>query len=504
MIIQALIIVAGANECCLAGALSAVALSEQSRLGKECPFTILATVYEFELHYRATHDPRSLASRIAKTSRTWAQRVPELNEKYYNTFSQSTLQRCDLTPAASHTIVFEGIDFENDGAKPNHSPKKLFEGIFLQVMTRNLPSIAIQSHHIGNGVAYLADMAARNIPVLILDATERSLTIRKHQYNGSLLTKLALKSQAFPTISKEQLQKILCFDDALTLDGRHELLSIALDMEEKKWQTLLEQGVVDTLSASTFAFFHSILQLSGARLGSTESNVIPLHLRISDLERSRKVNKTQQSVQIPLELVSRVLHFMQTRTHVLHATAEVSKVERWLKKHSTATEHLVPSATTYLAMMKEVVAAADEDGGDTNADIMGEEWLSKFDLLANKNNNVVFSGSLFDFEELKRIMGSIAKIDRLPQANSIEALKIIRDSWDHVEIYHTAANSYKIIAKISYVALLLIGIFITVIALIDCLLGNIPWSRVAIIVASFIGTAFVSYVNFTNPAMKVI
>jgi hypothetical protein len=53
---HALILIAGANDCYLGAALSDVALAEQARLGKNCPFTVLATVPEFEIHHKEIYD----------------------------------------------------------------------------------------------------------------------------------------------------------------------------------------------------------------------------------------------------------------------------------------------------------------------------------------------------------------------------------------------------------------------------------------------------------------
>ena len=136
-------------------------------------------------------------------------------------------------------------------------------------------------------------------------------------------------------------------------------------------------------------------------------------------------------------------------------------------------------------------------------------------------------------------------LDRLPESNSLESLRIIRDAWDHVEMYvilhkrlifffplcleakvgyiyiyalifflhycmhsllqchryHEAADSYKLVAKIAFVALILIAIGITLLSMLE-VAAHLIMSRLGIIIASFIGTALVGYVTFTNPVMK--
>jgi hypothetical protein len=99
-------------------------------------------------------------------------------------------------------------------------------------------------------------------------------------------------------------------------------------------------------------------------------------------------------------------------------------------------------------------------------------------------------------------MGSVAKIDRLPSANSLEALRTLQDAWDHVEVYQQVANSYKIASKVCYQLLLLCGIGITLLSILDLTGYLVISSRIPIIALSFFETAVASYITFMNPAMR--
>ena len=111
-----------------------------------------------------------------------------------------------------------------------------------------------------------------------------------------------------------------------------------------------------------------------------------------------------------------------------------------------------------------------------------------------------YSGSVFDIEDLKQTLTSVAKTDRLPSSDSLETLRQLRNAWDHVEIYHNIADHYKLITKLTYTILLAIGIAVTGLSLCDTIL--MFHSRSVIMALSFFGTAVVGYVTFTNPAMK--
>jgi hypothetical protein len=151
---RAIILVSGANDCFLSAALANVVLAEQARLGKDCPFTVIATTLEFEVHSRAvsTKDYSSLASQIARGSRSWSKRMSTVHGFLQK---HKSLQRCDLTAAASRYIVLESFDEGADNtAKVNTTPRVNFQAVLVQCLTRKVPSIAIQSHTIDAGVFF--------------------------------------------------------------------------------------------------------------------------------------------------------------------------------------------------------------------------------------------------------------------------------------------------------------------------------------------------------------
>jgi hypothetical protein len=102
---RAIILVGGADDCYLSAALSNAVLAEQARLGKDCPFSVIATVLEYEIHSRAVSkdDQASLSGQLARGSKTWSRRMPTVHE--YVTSSVKRMQRCDLTPAASRSFT---------------------------------------------------------------------------------------------------------------------------------------------------------------------------------------------------------------------------------------------------------------------------------------------------------------------------------------------------------------------------------------------------------------
>ena len=217
---RAVILVGGANDCYLSSTLATVAIEEQARMGKDCPFTVVATACEYEVHSRAVQskDTRSAVSQLARGCPSWRRRLPTVSRVLADRFG-GKFQRCDLTPAASRYIIFECID-EDDVSKPriNSGVKYKFESVLLSALTKKLPSIAISAFNCDSGFPYLRGLAARNIPVLLIDSFERAVTMRRLLPPSGPATILAKEAEAFPILSAEEVQRIRMGESGVTLE----------------------------------------------------------------------------------------------------------------------------------------------------------------------------------------------------------------------------------------------------------------------------------------------
>lgn len=510
---RALILVSGANDCYMSAALASVFVQEQARLGKDCPFTVIATASEAEVHAKAvSQDPKDqgcIASQIARQSASWQKRIVFMNDFYSETklCIPEPLEQCDLTEAAQRYIIFEGYEegYEDGVGSMNRGPQDLFESIFLQHMTRKLPSIAIQClSTISNGIPFLVDLTSRNIPCLLLDTSERCFTSSKLDYKNGPMSKLAKLSDAFPSVPSKIYNEIKLEDGSLSNEGKQILIELAFEMVVRKMGVLADHSTCDSMNTSLLAFFHSVLSINESSV--SETGVIPLYARIKELERIERTSKDSKKALISPEAASKVMEFIFSKVKALDIECQLHRVENWLDKpkHINA-KYLIPEAAARKIELQKLMKEIDSNGGYlTSYTLNPQEWLAYYDLLTSSNT---FSGSIFDIDEIKRILGSVAKIDRLPNANSLEALRTLQDAWDHVEVYNLVASSYKTIAKITYVVMLIVGILITAFSMIQALYtcgdssGNTS-SAYAVIILSFIGTTVASYVTYTNPAVK--
>ena len=499
---RATIFISGVNDCYLGTALAVVAIEEQARLGKDCPFNVIATAWQGEVHSRAVTpgDSRSLAAQILRGSTAWKRRLPFIQQTFaaLALSGDDQLQRCDLTLAASHYILFECIDEENGDF--NFAPMNNFDSAFMSCLMKKVPSIVIQSHCISD-ITSLSDYALRGIPVLLLDSTERAVTLKNVPANYEPKTILAKKSNAFPDIPVDRLHKIkVDSSGSMDLAGRQELLEICCSMIEDKWAALTAAGVVDALDSSLLAFLHRVLHFKAGHNGGISVGDVPLYARIRELEKLQQANKESKIDAVPLELASRAVTFIQTRDLALKRMAQLNRVEMWMQRNNDS-HALWEEAASYRddLLLKCEEIKANDGLAKENVDV--RMWLVYFNVLTSP---CVFSGSIHDIEELKQTLSSVAKIDRLPTSNSLEALRIISDAWDHVETYSHMADSYKRATKISYQLLLVCGVLVTLAVIFQSSEQNSInfQSRIYIIALSFFTSGIAAYVAFVNPAVR--
>ena len=587
---KALILVSGSNDCYLTAALARVALQEQARWGKNCPFTVLATASEKEVHARAVSNKRedrmSVAQQICRQSPTWSKSAWRMNEFYSDTQLRvpvtTKLPQCDLTDAAERFIVFESYDAplesksdddqgqvnefkdeddestdEVNESKPpvekkkiigsyNDGPRKTFESTLLQFLTRSLPSIAITALEAAHGVSFVMDLTSRGIPVLLLDTTERAFTLEKTQANHEIKTQLARWERkpkkpsdfsgphAFPLISKEDAKTILKGkeneDEEKVKKVKSLLLDLAIEMMDNKMIALIQNSVVDTLTMSRLAFFHTVLHI-GQNFSNTSSSTanIPLYKRIREMEKLAANNRDAKVAAVDPELLDKVMSYLFSKVPAFNLLGELANMGWWLNNTPTEHKHLVNGAIgrkknleasvekmkrdSYGASYDRLMTDMDDNGNIIpkpdewieNHDKLRyveykldpDDWIAQHDLLLSSQ---VYSASVYDHDEATRILNTIAKIDRLPTANTLEALRVIQDGWDHVEVYMELADIYKRITKLCYVALLFLAMAITFLTLLNLTIGLT--TRTAIVGIGFCASVLTSYVAYVNPAIK--
>ena len=323
---HALILASGCNDCLLSSSLERVVLPEQSRLGKNCPFTVLSFIWTREVHYKALHG-EGVAGQLAAGSTAWNSRLDAISS-FMGNCPKREIQMCDVIRAASHIIVFEA--FDANGEK-NNKASNFFAARILDILTEKLPSIAIQTHNTYLGMATLADLGRRHIPTFFLDIRERVITMKVNSRDGEpAITQLAQETDAFPIISMEQLAKFKKLPDgSIHMSSKKELLNVVFGMIESQVKYLTKNGVRDEYDSSAIALIHSALLFASSSSG--ESNNVPLHSRIRELKRmEHEFGSSSTRANIPLELAAIAADFLCFRYKALQDEGKLARVENWL------------------------------------------------------------------------------------------------------------------------------------------------------------------------------
>ena len=75
--------ISSANDCSFAMAAETVLLPILSRLGHDCPFTVVSFGSLAEFHKNCMHNPKSLCAQIKACSSTWKGRAPVVDPIMY-------------------------------------------------------------------------------------------------------------------------------------------------------------------------------------------------------------------------------------------------------------------------------------------------------------------------------------------------------------------------------------------------------------------------------------
>jgi len=72
----------------------------------------------------------------------------------------------------------------------------------------------------------------------------------------------------------------------------------------------------------------------------------------------------------------------------------------------------------------------------------------------------VHTGNLFNIKDCEKILFSLDKSERLPSRNTLETLMLLRRCWLLIDVFKWYAQLYKLISKLSYFIMLVMGTFI--------------------------------------------
>ena len=108
-----------------------------------------------------------------------------------------------------------------------------------------------------------------------------------------------------------------------------------------------------------------------------------------------------------------------------------------------------------------LVEAKDYDNAKKRPEEMKSDkrlWLAAYEVLKSPD---VYSCKLSEHRRLKILIQKLSRSDRLPDNSSLEGLLLLRCAWTLADVFHEKATKLKLLAKLSFAVLLLLGVVIT-------------------------------------------
>jgi hypothetical protein len=213
----------------------------------------------------------------------------------------------------------------------------------------------------------------------------------------------------------------------------------------------------------------------------------------------------EQEARAHTEMVAQLADFIFNDLYGLNAGAQRGREKLWKKsKHYTKSlvQYSEEKSKRVKARIEECMHRDKEieDGKGIDLSRPRGEWVHIFEILSSPHTR---SGSLFDIGSLRRILEASSRQDKLPHSSSLQALLVIQDAWDHVDLYAKQCRTYKAITKVVYAFLLLTSVLITIMGLLKgTLLLPETLNKWIIMGLSVLSGSLASYMSFLDPQRK--
>eukprot|EP00929_Paragymnodinium_shiwhaense_P084675 TRINITY_DN452_c0_g1_i2.p1 TRINITY_DN452_c0_g1~~TRINITY_DN452_c0_g1_i2.p1 ORF type:complete len:985 (+),score=113.78 TRINITY_DN452_c0_g1_i2:91-3045(+) len=393
-------------ECILATSFTRMCKTMRGRWGGTMPFTVLSFCNTLDLLYK---NPKKTSywRTVREQCRAWRQRDSAVLERLGSDIDRE-IRTDDLDSNATRMIFFDNIDPKK--ATFDRAPSNKLMSELLRHLCAAVPSLAVKT---GMSTRTLlgeasktslfvpAEFALGGIPVLCLDARLRN--------------RLNL-----PNNIPEELI-------------RERMIDAAKKQLEKRCEDLLQLGLAETFDVCSLAFIHDVLYGSTELDNNLADNFvpsIPLHTAI--------------------ELTKEGEGGMVLQDGVPAASAhQIADVSVWLAHRSFSDAW-------------RCIQGRKEQGEDTDTyEKVYRERIKAYStyariLLASSN---MYTANVHDLEDTRRVVNRIVRLDRLPSANPLEGLLLLRSAWCCYDVSMLLAGRYKFACKCMYVLLLLLGFF---------------------------------------------
>eukprot|EP00933_Yihiella_yeosuensis_P005238 TRINITY_DN109717_c0_g1_i1.p1 TRINITY_DN109717_c0_g1~~TRINITY_DN109717_c0_g1_i1.p1 ORF type:complete len:1269 (-),score=306.07 TRINITY_DN109717_c0_g1_i1:84-3419(-) len=490
-------LVVGFCDCSLMQTFIKVSGPLRRQMGENCPFQLLQFGYAY-LYHVASERKNSYAWAFKSQCPSWQQASfkSALAARYGD--DQAYWPHHDFLDGQYATVVFECLDSLGNLL---HDPADTFQNDFISSLALNLPVIGLQTYGVDKLTLCpaMADHVNRGMPLMLLDSRKREEEmpstmddVQEHlfamadelwkkgicdAYNISVMA--FIKSAIDFFANREQAAK----DE----DPKRQWIWQAIEHQKNKKQDLLtaasqddddEEGhvalVPEMFDQAVVKGTNFVMSYVGKNM-EWESNHLSGRCGMA-------IEQLMQATDWP-DLASRIdEHYLKLRGCAFH---NYKRIHNLMKEHPWVVLQ-DKGRDTHEGRYKltidldQVGATSFETGKNLITEMFMEEygvclkfdaakkreavfvadedlWLAVYEILKSRH---VYSGNLHHLGKVEKQLFNIARIDRLPEANSLEGLVLLRRAWTLCDVFVLTAWYYKRISKISYFIMLVLGVLI--------------------------------------------
>ena len=536
------VVVVHDDSCSFARAFSDICMQYAKTVGGKMPFTVIMFASAATL-YESARTAGTNASILSQASKRWKTTQQALDEMLQFRPARS-FGGCPS--GCTHFVVADGL---SSGNKLDGAPISSFQDSFVRGLTeQQIPTIAIGTQHISSGFVSLAEHLASDLPLLLINS-------RRVPQTTAIAGWTLDNAESLLVILENQLVssgKLDCYDASIVsflhtciLNSRESALQLASSTKkksERKENSALYR-VIESLQKELD---------DKPKADSTDSEL----RRATTIYHKLQVYRRKVRAHWITKLLSKA-------RDDLGRIDGVAELDKWLENRCIDWKHhfgFAPAGTTgklskYFDMLLDTYGANSgggflclkrailynrfymytlcmQEGTDKTtrqqaqielgqtldtwilelAPELETEWLEgdmpeELHVALDKllTSPKLHSGNLHEPKHLLQIVKQVAKIDRLPHTNSIEANFLIRQAWDDVDVYTKKASRSKFLTKLFYMLSLLFAAAMIIIVNISINKPDVLGADTlgVVVIALSLTTAVVAaFTTFVDPAQQ--
>ncbi|EKX48124.1 hypothetical protein GUITHDRAFT_137062 [Guillardia theta CCMP2712] len=380
----------------------------RSKWGAKLPFSTMGSGWRWVFQRQSRVDG-TVSHQIRSKSESFGRNDDLMDDfnKAVSSPERSKWVSQDLLAGVDNYILFEGATVDTNGkfVNWNPGPANLLENMILENFSQSIPCFTLRftRTHENTNNQICVDIINSSVPVVFLDLRERK----------------ELRGNSRKERLKEAFSQIREFREELFQANQNEVYDVC-----------------------NIAFMDSVLKEYEPAISknpnASKSSSHPEKLWEA-IERKNRGEKMDSSEEEKLADLRSVVDFLKEE-HMQNYWQVVRVCEK---------KGIKPLWESFDAMKASISEDARVEYGEQVSQLL--------------SSPIFYGRNVSDVKGLSKLIEDLVRIGRIPEENSLEGLKILREAWDTVDICNHVAESYKIISKLGYIVILSLGLVITAI-----------------------------------------